>query len=87
MIMICTSLEKPMPAHDKRKKWYEWPAIFKSNLKSILVSVKHPRSHNDPYKQDTIFENMDVFKWQFKTLSTAAQTSLNPGTNQYPRSG
>ena len=26
----------------KSKQWHDWPAIVKSNLKSILVFVKHP---------------------------------------------
>ena len=40
--MICTSLERLMEVNGKNKQWYEWPAIVKSNLKSILVFVKHP---------------------------------------------
>ena len=40
--MICMSLERPMPVNDESKQWHEWPAIVKSNLKSILVFVKHP---------------------------------------------
>ena len=40
--MICTSLERPMPVNGERKLWHEWPAIVKSNLKTILVFVKHP---------------------------------------------
>ena len=40
--MIGTSLDKPMPVNDERKQWHEWPAIVQSNLKSILVFVKHP---------------------------------------------
>ena len=30
-----------MPVNGKRKQWHERPAIVKSNLKSILVFVKH----------------------------------------------
>ena len=38
---ICTSLERPIPVSDESKQWHERPAIVKSNLKSILVFVKH----------------------------------------------
>ena len=30
-----------MPVNGESKQWHERPAIFKSNLKSILVFVKH----------------------------------------------
>ena len=39
--MICTSLERPMPVNGESKQWHEQPAIVKSNLKLILVFVKH----------------------------------------------
>ena len=39
--VICTSLERPMPVNGESKQWHERPAIVKSNLKSILVFVKH----------------------------------------------
>ena len=31
-----------MPVNGESKQWPERPAIVKSNLKSILVFVKHP---------------------------------------------
>ena len=31
-----------MPVKGESKQWHEWPAIVKSNLKSILVFVEHP---------------------------------------------
>ena len=30
-----------MPVKGESKQWHEWPAIVKSNLKSIFVFVKH----------------------------------------------
>ena len=35
------SLDRTMPVDGESKQWHEQPAIVKSNLKSILVFVKH----------------------------------------------
>ena len=38
-----TSLDDYHKDHNgESNQWHEWPAIVKSNLKSILVFVKHP---------------------------------------------
>ena len=39
--MICTFLERTIKVNGEGKRWNEQPAIVKSNLKSILVFVKH----------------------------------------------
>ena len=39
--MICTPLERSLPVNGESKQWHEWPVIVKSNLKSILVFVRH----------------------------------------------
>ena len=48
ILQICDhDLYVPMPVNDESKEWHEQPAIAKSNLKLILVFVKHP-----PVKRD-----------------------------------
>ena len=39
--MISTTFDRPLPVNVESKHWHERPAIVKSNLKSILVFVKH----------------------------------------------
>ena len=51
--------------------WHEWPAIVKSNLKSILVFVKHTPGVQSTINRllDAVFQDSSTIRVQFLFLS------------------